>query len=158
MDQAVEIAAQITAMIFLIIFPLYIIYQFMVIGKKLFPVILLFIVGWTLYVLPMELRPYFKGNQDVLFWFGIIPNFGCALALPLIIFKNKILNYSEAKRKLLTSSFYTFVLLLTYELLQIINGLGTFDWFDLAMSITALTFLNLIFRSYKTIFKPIFNQ
>ena len=115
--------------------------------KKRRPLSLLFIFGWILYVLSMELRPFFKGNHAVLFWFGIIPSFGCAFALPLIGLRDKTLTYVSAKQKLLNYSSYTFLLLSSYEFLELIKGLGTFDWLDLIMTIFGLVALNLIFRT-----------
>jgi glycopeptide antibiotics resistance protein len=62
------------------------------------------------------------------------------------------------KRKLLIYSFYTFGLLLAYELLELIKGLGTFDWLDLMMTILGLVTLNIIFQNFKSTFEPIFEK
>ena len=147
---------QLIGKIVLVIFPLFIIYLLGVKDKKRLSIILLFVTGWILYVLPMELRPVFKTNHIVLFWLGIIPNFGCAFALPIIGLRNKKMTYDEARIKLLIYSLYTLGLLLAFELLSLIKGFGTFDWLDLVMSICGLTTLNIIFISYKTKFKRIF--
>ncbi len=149
---------QFTGKIVLILFLILVISSLGIRNKKSLPLILLFIFGWTLYVLPMELRPFFKGNSTVLFWFGIIPSFGCAFALPIFCLRNKSLNYIESKRKLLIYSFYTFGLLLAYELLELIKGLGTFDWLDLMMTILGLVTLNIIFQNLKSKFEPIFEK
>lgn len=147
---------QLIGKIVLVILPLFIIYLLGVKDKKRLSIILLFVTGWILYALPMELRPVFKPNHIVLFWLGIIPNFGCAFALPIIGLRNKKMTYEEAKIKLLIYSLYTFGLLLAFELISLIKGFGIFDWLDLVMSICGLTTLNIIFRGYKTKFKRIF--
>ncbi len=149
---------QLAAKIFLILFPLVMIILLDVKNKKRFPLIALFLVGWILYVIPMELRPFFRGNHIVLFWFGIIPSFGCAFALPVIGLKKKLITYDEAKHRLLISSFIAFGILMTYELFETIKGFGTFDWLDIAMSILGICSLNLIFNVLKSFFRPIFQN
>ena len=156
MHQLGYLIGQVTAKIILIFVLIFAIYNLGIKNKKRLPLILLFIIGWTLYVLPMELRPFIKGNHNALFWCGIIPSFGCSFALPIFGLKNINLTYIEAKRKLLIYSFYTFGLLLTYELLELIKVLGTFDWLDLTMTILGLIALNVIFQNFKSIFEPIF--
>lgn len=125
--------------------------------KKRFPIVGLFLIGWILYVLPMELRPYFKNNQNILFWLGIIPSFGCAFALPVIIgLRDQSLTFYQAKRKLVISSAITFAILLIYELQELIPGMGTFDWLDIGMSLIGILLLNVIFIVFKSKFEKVF--
>jgi hypothetical protein len=145
-----------TGKIFLTAFPIIVIILLDVKQKKRLPIIALFIFGWILYVIPMELRPYFKGNHLVLWWFGIIPNFGCAFALPVIGLKKKSISYDTAKHRLMISSLISFGILLLYEISQLIKGFGTFDWLDITMSILGIFSVNIIFILLKSKFKPSF--
>jgi glycopeptide antibiotics resistance protein len=140
----------------LIIFPIIVIFVLGVRNIKRLPIIALFIIGWILYVIPMELRPYFKEDHLVLFWLGIIPNFGCAFALPVIGLNKKSLTISEASHTLLISSFISLAIILAFEVIQLIKGFGTFDWLDILMSILGTIAVNVIFKSFKSKFKPAF--
>ncbi len=149
---------KLTSKLFLIVFPIIIAIALDVKNQKRLPLIALFIFGWMVYVIPMELRPYFRGNHFVLFWFGIIPNFGCAFALPIIGLKKKPITYIAAKNRLLISSFIAFGILFAYESVEMIKGFGTFDWLDIAMSILGLILVNILFNSLQSIFKPAFED
>ena len=133
----------------LIIFPIVSIILLGVNHKKRFPIIALFIVGWIMYVIPMELRPYFKEYRIVIFWLGILPNFGCAFALPILGLRKKTITYNEAGHKLLISSFISFGIILAAEILQLMKGFGTFDWLDIIMSILGTITVNVIFNAYQ---------
>ena len=126
-------------------------------NKKRFPLIILFVLGWFLYVIPMELRPFFRENHLVLFWFGIIPNYGCAFALPIIGLKKKSITYNEARYILLKSSIISFSVIILYELVESIKGFGTFDWLDIFMSILGTLTINIIFNLWGSRFRPIFS-
>ena len=149
---------QLSGKIFLILFPIVIVILMGKKNKRKLPVIALFVFGWILYVLPMELRPVFRGNHIVLFWFGIIPNFGCAFALPVIGLNKKAISYIEARHRLIISSLISFGILLVYEISELIKGFGTFDWLDILMSILGIISVNIIFNFLKLSFQPAFDD
>ena len=147
---------QVFGRLLLFIFPIIVLIVLDAKNKKRFPIIVLFLVFWLLYLIPMEVRPYFKGNHDVLFWLGFIPNLGCAFALPIIGLKNKSLTYYEARKKLLISSLISLGLILSFEVSGLMRGFGTFDWLDVLMTVLGTVSVNIIFRSFKSKFIPAF--
>lgn len=140
---------QMTSGAILVLFPLFIIVKLNGALKKSETLIFLFVLGWILYVVPMELRGHYKNNDMVLFWLGIIPNFGCAFALPVVGFIKKGITSNKSKKRLFISSFVTFILLMIYELMALNNNLGTFDWLDILMSILGLISINFVFNLMK---------
>jgi hypothetical protein len=140
---------QMTGKAILVLFPLFIVVKLNGALKKSETLIFLFAIGWFLYVIPMELRDFFKNNHLVLFWLGIIPSFGCAFALPLFGFIKNGITSDKSRVRLLISSFVTFILLMIYELMALNNNLGTFDWLDILMSILGLISINFIFNLMK---------
>ncbi len=150
-------SGEILAQIFLFLFPMIVFYLFRknktIIKRK--SVFIFFLISWLIYVLPMWLRNNVE-NQSVLFWFGFIPNFGCAMALPLAFLYKNGLTCQQAKNKLLILSFISLFVILVYELMQLLPGYGYFDIKDIIMTFLGFFTVNTFFRINEKKFNKLF--
>lgn len=146
-------SGEILAQVFLFLFPVLIFYLFRknkTINRRK-SVFIFFLLSWLIYVLPMWLRNIIE-NKSVLFWLGFIPNFGCAMALPLAFLYKKELTCQQAKDKLFKFSLIALFIILLYELIQLLPDFGYFDRNDIMMTILGFFTVNIIFRMKKKYF------
>ena len=94
------------------------------------------VLGFVIYY-SRSLRTYFKGNEDILFWLGFLPNFGLAFALPLIYVANRT-NRHKAITHFNTVCIVALLILILNEIVDKYQPKRVFDWFDIWASIIGI--------------------